>query len=300
MYIPKHTSSSEFIPMRELRAHVRTWGRKEAPLLVMLHGWMDVSASFQFLVDCLRKDWFVVALDWRGYGLTQLATPGQSKADTYWFADYLADLDALLDHYSPNAPVDMVAHSLGGNVACIYAGVRPQRIRALVNLEGYGMPEMPSSLAPRRYAKWLDQVRAGARLRDYAKLEEVAEKLRENNPRLPFDKALFLAQHWSVQSIGDDGRTRFSLAADPAHKLVNPTLYRVDEVVACWKQITAKVLLVDSDTPDDWAKFTREPAFAERLKAIPNLERALIAQAGHMLHHDQPEKLAHIVEQFLA
>ncbi len=103
-------STSHFLPVRGLRYHVRTWGRPEAPLLVVLHGWMDVSASFQFLVDALQGDWHVVAPDWRGFGLTDWA------ADGYWFADYLADLDVLLDHWSPGRPATVLGHSMGGNV----------------------------------------------------------------------------------------------------------------------------------------------------------------------------------------
>ena len=74
----------------------------------MLHGWMDVGASFQFLVDALVRDWFVIAPDWRGFGRSEWCPDG------YWFFDYLADLEALLDHYSPGEPACVVGHSLGG------------------------------------------------------------------------------------------------------------------------------------------------------------------------------------------
>jgi pimeloyl-ACP methyl ester carboxylesterase len=101
----------------------------------MVHGWMDVGASYQFVVDALTTDRWVVAPDWRGFGLTP-----SGGADSFWFPDYLADLDALLDLLSPDAPVDLVGHSMGGNVAMMYAGIRPERIRTLVNLEGFGLP----------------------------------------------------------------------------------------------------------------------------------------------------------------
>jgi len=125
-------SRSEFLTIRGLRYHVRIWGNADAPKLFMLHGWMDVSASFQFVVDCLQKEWQVIAPDWRGFGLTDC-----SGADTYWFADYIGDLEAIVDHYSPDEAVLLVGHSMGANVATSYAGVRPQRIERLVNLEGW-------------------------------------------------------------------------------------------------------------------------------------------------------------------
>ena len=103
--------------------------------IVMLHGWMDVGASFQFVVDALKSDRPVIAPDWRGFGLTS-----SRGADNFWFPDYLADLDGLLDHYLQGRPADIVGHSMGGNISMFYAGSRPERVRRLVNLEGFGMP----------------------------------------------------------------------------------------------------------------------------------------------------------------
>ena len=111
-------SESRFVTIRGLRYHVRHWPAAGAPKIVLLHGWMDVSASFQFLVDELAQDWDVYAPDWRGYGLTEWG-----RADCYWFPDYIADLDALLREISSMEPVNLVGHSLGGNVAALYAGV---------------------------------------------------------------------------------------------------------------------------------------------------------------------------------
>lgn len=118
-------SRSEFLAVRGRRYHLRIWGEDDAPTLVVLHGWGDVSASFQFVVDELPGNWRVVAPDWRGFGLTQW------NDGPYWFPDYLADLDALLEHYSPNEPARIVGHSMGAIVASLYAGVRPERIARL-------------------------------------------------------------------------------------------------------------------------------------------------------------------------
>ena len=111
-------SESQFFDVRGVRYHVRRWpapaSSPSAPRMVLLHGWMDVSASFQFLVDALRKEWEVLAPDWRGYGLT-----AWSGADSYWFPDYLADLDFLLERIEPERAVNLVGHSLGGNVAAL-------------------------------------------------------------------------------------------------------------------------------------------------------------------------------------
>ena len=119
-YAVRRASRSVFVDVRGLRYHCRVWGESARSTMFLLHGWMDVSASFQFFVDALPDDWQVIAFDWRGYGETSW-----SGEDSYWFPDYYADLEALLARFSPAAPVNLVGHSMGGNVACIYAGARP-------------------------------------------------------------------------------------------------------------------------------------------------------------------------------
>ncbi|HEX7111557.1 MAG TPA: alpha/beta hydrolase [Mizugakiibacter sp.] len=284
-------SQSLFLEVRGLRYHVRRWPREGARKLFLLHGWMDVSASFQFLADALRGEWDVYAPDWRGYGLTQWG-----KADCYWFPDYIADLEFLLEALSADAPVNLVGHSLGGNVACLYAGVRPARVAKLVNLEGFGLKPTHAEEAPGRYARWLDELRDRPRLRAYRSFQDLAQRLRQGNPRLSEEKADFLARHWGH----DAGAQGVLLRGDPAHKIVNPVLWRYEEALACWARVSAPVLWVDaadSDTPQRMGLTSED--HARRRAAFRDLRYETIAGAGHMLHHDQPQAVAQLVEEFL-
>jgi pimeloyl-ACP methyl ester carboxylesterase len=266
--------------------------------LVMVHGWMDVAASYQFVVDAFAHDHYVIAPDWRGYGSTQ-----SPDADNYWFPDYLADLDFLIDHYSPQAPVDLVGHSMGGNIAMLYAGSRPSRIRKLVNLEGFGMALTHAAQAPKRYAKWMDELKAFHRgemaLKAYDSVDGVAQRLMKTNKRLSLDKANWLARHWAKP----DAQGRWRILGDPAHKITNAQLYRVDEVLEIYKSITAPTLAVEAsdDSLAQWWQGRYSLAeYHERLRSVPDARTAVIQDAGHMLHHDQPEQLAQLIEGFLA
>lgn len=282
---------SHYVEIRGLRYHFRHWRGDPACRVVLLHGWMDVSASFQFLVDALSPEWDVFAPDWRGYGLSDWG-----KSDCYWFPDYLADLDALLEHIQPDAPVNLVGHSLGGNVASIYAGVRPERVARLVNLEGFGMPPTRPEQAPRRYARWLDELRDRPSLRAYASFSGLADRLQKNNPRLTRVRAEYLARHWGRET----GDGRVMLRSDPAHKIVNPLLYRFEEVRAVWQQVSAPTLWVDTTETDNLNRLRLTPEqHAERRAAFRDLRYVTVAEAGHMLHHDQPSQVARLIEEFL-
>ena len=281
---------SEFLPIRGLKYHISLWGNPAASKLFMVHGWMDVAASFQFLVDGLKGDWCVIAPDWRGYGHTENA-----HADTYWFPDYIADLDAILAHYSPNTPVNLIGHSLGGNVACLYAGARPERIAKLVNLEGFGMRRTKPAEAPGRYRKFLEQIAEPPTLKPYKDFAELAARLQKNNPRLTNERADFLARHWGEEKDG-----QVVLLADPAHKIINATLYNIDEAKACWNAITAPTLVISANQSEMLTKWITEDDFRDRLTHFRHLTEARIDGAGHMMQHDQPELLAALIEEFLA
>lgn len=305
-YVPHRPARSESLPLRQIHVHVNCWGRPQpgSTPLVLVHGWMDVGASYQFMVDALSAEFadqrLIIAPDWRGFGDTTLAAP----CDHYVLADYLGDLDALLDHYAPNGqPVDLVGHSMGGNVVMQYAGARPTRIRRLVNLEGFGMPASRPAQAPRRLTQWLDelkQLRQGEiSLKTYPDADAVARRLTKTNPRLPADKAAWLARQWARPQA--DGQWR--VLGDAAHKIVNPTLFRVDEMLALYAAITAPVLVIEGsdDSLSQWWKGRYTLAeFHQRLQAVPDLRRQQLPDSGHMLHHDQPERLAAALQDFLS
>ncbi|MBQ0932174.1 alpha/beta fold hydrolase [Ideonella alba] len=306
-YLPRRAGRSLFVPLRGLDYHLTVWGdasmaTPERPPLLLCHGYMDVGASFQFMVDALAalegQTRWVLALDWRGYGHTRVP-----PTDHYWFPDYLADLDALLDGRLDGLdaraqPIDLLGHSMGGNVVMHYAGVRPTRIRRLVNLEGFGLPRSEPDEAPRRLAKWLDELAEAAPLRSYDSAEAVAARLRQTNPRLPEDKAAWLARQWAQP----DAAGRWHILGDPAHKRINPLLYRVEEVLAAWRRISAPVLWVDGDLTDLslwWGQRYSLAEFDQRIAVVPQLRRERLSPCGHMLHHEQPTALAGLLRDFL-
>jgi pimeloyl-ACP methyl ester carboxylesterase len=178
----------------------------------------------------------------------------------------------------------------------MYAGIRPERVARLVNLEGFGLSGTKPEDAPRRYARWLEELHTRPGFRPYESYAALAQRLRSDNPRLSAARADFLAQHWGRES--EDGRV--VLRGDPAHKIVNPVLYRYEEARACWRQVTAPVLWIDAEESTTLKRLGLDAAqHAERRAAFARLDYVTLPQAGHMLHHDQPEACARLIEPFL-
>lgn len=284
-------STTERIAIRGLEYNVRRWGRAQAPQLFLLHGWMDSSPTFQFVVDALRQDWQVIAPDWRGFGGSTWLGHG------YWFPDYYADLDALLDHYAQGQPARLVGHSMGAAVAGVYAGLRPGRVAQLVMMDFLGLKPPPEAEAPVLLDKWLDAQARPPRLPTHADHAAFVRRLCAVNPRLAPDKAAFLAAH--VGRMAGDGRVE--MACDPWHKVPSPFVYRIEDVMACWRQVTAPALMVIAEQGYVTERFGDDAAeLRRRLDCFADHRVVTIADAGHNLQHDQPEQVAAALEAFLS
>jgi pimeloyl-ACP methyl ester carboxylesterase len=267
--------------VRGIDYSINEWGNPADPLFFYLHGWGDTGSTFQFVVDELKRDWFVVAPDWRGFGGSSGGGLG------YWFPDYLADLDRLLRHYSPGAPVRLVGHSMGGNVAGLYAGAFPERVSAFADVEGFGLADAAPREAPARYRAWIEQEEAGPEFLDYANFSALAQRIQRRNPGMTSAQAEYVAREWAAENaLG-----RVVLRADPTHKLPNPVLYRRAEAEACWREITAETLLIVG---------TRSHFVAADDSLLAMQKVRWIEDAGHMLHFECPRELAAVIEEFLS
>jgi pimeloyl-ACP methyl ester carboxylesterase len=278
----------ETLALRGFEHRLTRWGPTTGDPVLLLHGHSDCGATFQFVADELPAELPLVALDWRGFGGSARAAGG------YWFPDYYADLAALLDALYPNGPARIVGHSMGGNVAMVYAGLRPARVRALVNLEGIGLARTEASQAPERLARWLDELRETPAPPEYPSLESLTARVAARNPRLTPERAAFIAACWSQPLPGGGVR----LSVDPAHRRVNPYLYRREEMEACWRRIEAPVLLVVGAESQYLLRLAGEGGPDSFRSHVRKLRIETVAGAGHMLHHEEPRAVARLIEDF--
>lgn len=284
IYEPMVPRAVQRLPIRGADYCVHEWGSPSSPMLLYLHGWADTGSTFQFVVDSFRADWYVVAPDWRGFGRSSCC------CSSYWFPDYIADLHELLERFSPGGPARVIGHSMGANVAALYAGTMPERVQAFINIEGFGLKDSDPADAPANYRSWIEAANDAPGFTEYDGIEVLAERLLKRHPSMGIAGATFVAGEWASQ--GPDGIVR--LRADPLHKLPNPVLYRRAEARACWRAITADVLAVRGSR----SRFGDEPGEAPAA-LFPNCKEVAIDGAGHMLHFEEPTALAGAIEDFL-
>ncbi len=280
--------------LNNLTFHINTWGNPKKPKLFLFHGWLDSGASFDFLVKHLQDRFYCIAPDLRGYGKS---SHPKNPLGSFFF-EYIADVHALLNALAPDEKVKVLAHSLGGAVLSIYAGIYPEKISHLINVEGFILRPYSFKDGPERSRRWLDEIGRPS-FPVHKTLQDFAKRLRDSNPRLTPERALFLAKHLSRKVRGG-----YQMSADPTHKLIEPHITPPEFFEAFWNKIEAKTLLIAAKESPMFKRLAEGKSFR---KAIAPLQKkfpkgtkvTLIAESGHMLHHEQPEALAKEVLNFL-
>lgn len=279
------------LDVRGLRYHVQEWGKEGAPKLFMLHGWMDCGASFGYMMPELSERYHVIAPDLRGFGETEHAPSG------YWFADYFADLEVLLNVYAPSGKVDLVGHSMGGNIVMLYAGIRPDRVGRVLSLEGLGLPPTEPSDSVTKYRQWMTEILSEEPSKVYPNVNLLKHSIRKGNPQLPDSVIEDLVYLWG-KPVGDQGA--MMLKHDHHHRYTNPVRYNFADTMDIWRNATAQVGLVVALESMLLKRFQPHRRIEQVMQAcqIQPKHYYQLEKCGHMLHLEKPDKTSEIILDF--
>jgi pimeloyl-ACP methyl ester carboxylesterase len=283
-------TSHSYVSQR-LRLNYYDYGNPQAPPLILVHGGRDHGRSWDWVAERLRARWHILAPDLRGHGDSQWSLDGN-----YGLASHVCDLAEFV-HQLGLAPVNLVGHSLGGNIATRYAGIFPDKVRRLVSIEGLG--PSPRILAERamkpmaeRLRGWIETQRAllSRRRRRYATFADAVERMHEANRHLSLDQASHLTQHGTKRN--EDGT--YSWKFDPGVHLFAPVDLAPADIEQLWAQVACPTLLVYGK--ESWAS---DPQQDGRARHFRNVRVILVDKAGHWVQHDRIDFFVDAVEAFL-
>lgn len=274
---------------RRLRLHYVDWGNPAAPPLMMVHGGRDHARNWDWVAADLRRTHHVIAPDLRGHGDSDWATDGDYSPTSLMY-----DL-AQLVHQQEFGPIDILAHSFGGAISLLLAGVFPALVRRMVVIEGVGFPFDLDAVAPieERLARWVTtQRQVSSRLpRRYPTLDAAFARMREENAHLSEAQAKHLTRHGVMRN--EDGS--YSWKFDNYARVPSAADLTRDDIHRLWSRIECPVLMVHGG--ESWV---RHPEEGGLLSYFRDARVAEMEGCGHWPHHDRLEEFLKITRAFLA
>ena len=268
------------------------WGNPSDPPVLMVHGGWDHGRMWDGLaprVAALGRH--AVAIDVRGHG----DSGRLPEAGPAW-PMFLLDLAQIAQRLGP--PVTLIGHSFGGGLVLSLAAAFPDLVDRVVNIDGLGPP--PEMMQVQDHAasaaRWLFDAERIARepQRAYASVEEMAQKRKEINTRLPYEWCLHLATHGTIP--GPTGG--FIWKSDPHMRLGSPGPFSDEQLIAQYATIRAPVMALSGTEADQWS-FLQPDDRARRLAAFDSAEHHPVAGAGHYVHVEQPDETTRLLDAFL-
>jgi pimeloyl-ACP methyl ester carboxylesterase len=270
-----------------LRLHFTDWGNPSAPPLILNHGGLDHSRSWDQLAQALRATFHVIAPDLRGHGESDWAT-----GSSYSLADHVYDLTCLVKS-AGFEKVTIIGHSMGGMVSLTYAGAFPDKVSRLVVLDGVtNFSARRVKPVDVRIADWVGDLDkfAQRKIHGYPSVADGAERILTRNQRLTREQAMHLATHGMKRNV--DGT--YSWKFDPYLRARAPYRLSLEDHMALWSRIQCPTLLVSGSE-----SFLPDPATAGVISHFRQAELVKIEGAGHWLHHDKPDEVLGVLKKFL-
>lgn len=277
-------AKSSYVDIRGLKFHYLEWGNENNPLIIMLHGFMDHAHSFDLLAEELMDKYHLIAWDARGFGKTEHIP----QSGYYYFFDYLLDLELFIKNFT-DEPVILLGHSMGGIIASLYSGVYPEKVKKMINLEGWFLTGYPFDEAPQRAKTWIEGVKNLKGFKPMKDIEEASERLLKNDHLMTKDFAVHLAEECTVKS-GEN----LIWSHDPLHRTRSPQLTYYGQIEAFLEKIGCEVLLIEGD------KTFFELEKYEKIKELyQHSEKIEIKDAGHNLHIHKSKEISEHIFRFL-
>ncbi|HKI73902.1 MAG TPA: alpha/beta hydrolase [Pseudomonadales bacterium] len=275
---------------QRLRLHFLDWGNHDAPNVLLVHGVQDHCHSWDWVSEILCSDYHVVVPDLRGHGDSEW-----NRGSSYNTLDYVYDIAQLVDQFDL-APVHIIAHSMGGNIASIYAGTYPDKVASFISVEGVGGWRgwfQGASSPQERVRTWVDGVRglAGRVPRRYETLSDAFQRMQKSNPHLSEAQARHLTIHGANRN--EDGTYTWKFDNYTHSRAAYSIPY--DDMTAIWDQIDCPMLMINATNG-----YGHRTGQGDSLPHFRGARVVNVDGAGHWVHHDQFDTFMKLTQDFLA
>lgn len=271
-----------------------SWGKNNLPKLFFIHGYLDSGVSFNLICNELSTKFHCIAIDLRGFGES---SHSKNELGNFYY-EYLADIHKFFNYFSPNIPVKVVGHSMGGNILSLYAGSMPHRVSHFMNIEGLGVKHQENEEAVNKVTRWLNTVVKGSKVKIFESIDQYAKLIMQNNPNMNFE----LARN-QASSLTKKVQNGYALSADPKHRWINPYIFHIDQAASFWKKITAKCIILTGESSDFLKWISGENSIQDEVKSrvafYPKGTQLIeLKNCGHIIHLEKHLEVSKIAQNF--
>jgi pimeloyl-ACP methyl ester carboxylesterase len=265
----------DYLDVAGLRLHVRDSGAREAPAVILLHGFGSSLHTWEPLARALSAEYRVIRFDLPGFGLT-----GVDPSGDYTDARSVQVLGALMDRLGL-ARASLIGNSIGGKIAWNFAALHPERVDRLVLIspDGFASPGF-----------------------EYGKKPHVPAMVRLMRHALP----VFMVRQSLAPAYGDPAVLTDELVARYHDLMLAPgvrgaMIARMEQVmledpVPMLRRIRAPTLLLwgEKDAMIPVANA------ADYLREMPDARLATFPGLGHVPQEEAPDLTSAEIRRFLA
>jgi pimeloyl-ACP methyl ester carboxylesterase len=261
--------------------------KEQKETILLLHGFNDTKETFIFLKNSLLQNYNYIGFDFRGHGGSDWNEDG-----LYYPAENLLDLQSVVNSELPDRFI-ILAHSMGAGIAARYTGIFPERVKALVCLEGFSGLQS-NSIERSRVRNWLEGMakKTGKKetVRRKMTRDEAIQKLTHIYSFLDTKRIEVLVDGLTKPMVGGG----VTWKNDPRLKVTAPIPFPPDLSRELWQHIECPTLMIFGE------KTHLKPNNLEEIKShFKKLTYKEILGSSHNMHHDNPEECSTIINKFI-
>lgn len=281
----KNTRTARTFRKHRTMIKAQQWGNNQGPTILCLHGWQDNSNSFSSLAPLL-SDYQVIALDLPGHGLSHHKSPDAS----YVFVDWLRDVHECLHEINSDSVI-LLGHSMGAGISTLYAGLFPERVAAVIAIDGLTPIVDEKQNHAERYVKFLQM---GERLSQqpnsiFEKIEDALARRSAATPEVAAHLLLPIVQR-NLRKTPAGWQWRH----DPRLKLHAPWRMSISQVMSYLVRVSCPIFMMKAipgfQIPDYPYK-----DFMAQLRQLKVME----VPGSHYLHLEHPDFVASHIQSWL-
>lgn len=145
----------EFIQINGYKFHVKTFGQKSNPPVLIVHGGPGGDSNYLYSIKELSNNYYVIFYDQRGTGLS----PRVPKTDLT-LESSLNDLIQIIEYYRKNGKIRLIGHSWGAMLVIGYLSRHGDRVSHAIAVE-------PGILNTRSAIEFTKQVKKNQSMLDF-------------------------------------------------------------------------------------------------------------------------------------